>query len=45
MTMANKVVPNKKTWIRWGWHRDDVNTQYKAILYLNNTNKDTGLLN
>ena len=43
MTMANKVVPNKKKLgSGGGWHRDDVNTQYKAILYLNNTNKDTG---
>ncbi|MAY90779.1 MAG: hypothetical protein CMN00_06340 [Rickettsiales bacterium] len=43
MTMANKVEPNmKKIGSGGGWHRDDVNTQYKAILYLTNTNKDSG---
>ena len=43
MTMANRIVSYKNNLgSGGGWHRDDVTTQFKAILYLTNVNKDTG---
>ena len=43
MTMANRIVSSKNNLgSGGGWHRDDVTTQFKAILYLTNVSKDTG---
>ena len=43
MTMANKVKYNKNNLgSGGGWHRDDFNFQFKAILYLNDVSTDNG---
>ncbi|MDB4084499.1 phytanoyl-CoA dioxygenase family protein [Candidatus Pelagibacter sp.] len=43
MTMANKVKYNKNNLgSGGGWHRDDFNFQFKAILYLNDVSMDNG---
>ena len=43
MTMANKVeFKNGNLGSGGGWHRDHVNFQFKAILYLTNVSKDSG---
>ena len=43
MTKANKVKYNKNNLgSGGGWHRDDFNFQFKAILYLNDVSMDNG---
>lgn len=43
MTMANKVEYNQNNLgSGGGWHRDDYNFQFKAILYLNDVTSDNG---
>ena len=43
MTMANKVKYNQNNLgSGGGWHRDDYNFQFKAILYLNDVTSDNG---
>jgi len=43
MTMANKIeYKNNNQGSGGGWHRDDVNFQFKAILYLSDVNEKNG---